>query len=234
MICNTRALRCLAAFGFFLFLGGCANSKRSEIHDGNEIHGVKGPSSGQLEKWLKKNELTLASAEERAIGEKCEARFRKQVATASDGRLQVAFRAGGMVGDNTSDGGLSTTSSYLLRDAEGRELARAPSRSIAQDDQDVWFSPQGDTVVVYEDGGENPGPLIIVFRHGLESDGGWKVRFFRLPSCDIVWLHEGARPVCHGLIDDMILVDPVIGDGRVYKKSIEKLEATYPFPFTQG
>lgn len=230
MICNAHALRCLAVFGFFLFLGGCANSKRSETR------GFKSLSPGQLEKWLKKNELTLASAEERAIGETCGARFRKQVATSSDGGLQVAFRAGVMVGDNTSDGGLSTTSSYLLRDAKGRELARAPSRSITQADLDggVWFSPQGDTVVVYEYGGENQGPLLIVFRHGLENDGGWKVRFFSLPSCEIVWNYEGEHPICHGLIDDMILVDPAIGDGRVYKKSIEKLETTYPFPFTQG
>jgi len=242
MQCDMRGALGLIGSGVLTIgalVGGCASQKPHEPH---EAYGFTAPSPERLAKWRDQNGLIATRPEERATAGNCRAWFRNQRATSTDGKMQVVFQAGTLVGKNSLGRGLSTTSTYLLRDAQGRKLATAPSRcteAMTQADQAalrraVWFSPQGDRVVVYEYSGANEGPLTIIFSSQPESEGGWDVRFVRLPCCAFATEDEGVHANCNGFIGDELLIDPAIGDGRIYKKGIRDLADDYPFPFFLG
>ena len=207
-----------------------------------QTSGFVRPNARAITKWRKTNGLEVASADEIVAAKRCAARFEGHHAVAVDGELRIVFHMGRLIGKGCVN--LSTTSTYSLQDARGKELASGPSYIVAglteeernPADRGVWFASDGKRVVVYEYPKccHGPGPLTIVFAEDEGNPGTWSVRFVSLPKCGFASDDEGAHAECLGLAGDELLIDAGTGDGIICKKKIREFQNQYPFPFTIG
>jgi hypothetical protein len=211
-------------------LTSCATPARH-----TELSWDKPPTPSEVAKWREKNGLTVASESEIAEAKKRESSFVNGSAADPFGGLSITFQCGSRVGSRNTN--LSTTSLYILRDANGRELASGPACMTKGDSavQRAWFSPDGNQAIVFEYVREcnGPPPLTILFHEDSESPGLWHTRFLALPDFMNVPFDEGAHSECRGFLGDELLIDATT-DGTISKKKISDLKERYPFPFTVG
>lgn len=189
----------------------------------------------EVAKWSEKNGLTVASKFEIAEAKKRESGFVNGRAESPFGGLRIRFQCGSRVGSGYSN--LSTTSLYILQDANGREIASGPACLTKGGSaiQRAWFSPDGKQALVFEYVREcnGPPPLTILFHENSENPGLWHTKFLELPDFLNMPFDEGAHSECRGFLGDELLIDATT-DGTVSKKKIIDLKERYPFPFTIG
>lgn len=193
------------------------------------------PTEAEIAAWHGEHDLEEATAAEVSEAREHEVVFVKERAEAPKGGLEILFRAGRLVGGANTN--LSTTSAYVLRNAQGNELNSAPgclTKGMSAD-QKAWFAPDGKQVLVYEYVREcnGPPPLAILFYEDPENPGAWLNRFLDLPGCLNMPFDEGGHTKCRGLLGDELLIEGT-SVGTVSKKRISAMKERYPFPFTVG
>jgi hypothetical protein len=160
---------------------------------------VKTPSAGaRFEEWVEQSHLQVASAVDASSARASEVSCSKGICRLPGG-LTLRFHGGELI--PLGEGRYTTTSFYALRDAEGRSLAKFPSREGKTDGESssaphmrVWTSEdqkEGSayrTVMVYESFHTDVDVQEFVFAM-VEQSYGWESRGVLIPR----WI-EPAEP----------------------------------------
>lgn len=194
-----------------------------------------------MAKWREKHGFEVASEAELAEAKRLEKPLKNNRATSANGKLQIVFKSGQLVGDPVASGA-STTSTYQILDASGRVLTSAPSRVVTSrtgpntlNIQIAWFAADGSQALLYEDINtcNGPSPFVILFYQDHESyPSRWKAKFYDLGYTLNAPFDEGDNAECRGMIGNQILIRNT-REG-ISKTDINRLKETYPFPWTEG
>lgn len=222
-----------------LVLFSCASCVNDSSH--RTINENPAATPEEIAAWRKKHRFVAASEAEIAEVKRLEKPFKNKRAASANGKLQVVFKSGQLVGDPVLSGA-STTSTYQLLDASGRVLISTPSRVVTsrsssdiQDVQIVWFAVDNFQVLLYEHirTCNGPAPFVILFYQDRESNPThWKAKFFDLGDTLNSPFDEGDNAECRGIIGNQILIRNT-REG-ISKIEINRLRETYPFPWTEG
>jgi hypothetical protein len=230
---NVRHL--LAAF----LLLSCASCVNDSPH--RAINENRAATPEEIAAWRKKHGFVAASEAEIAEAKRMEKSFENKRAVSANGKIQMVFKSGQLVGDPVRSGA-STTSTYQLLDASDRELISAPSRVVTNRSgpntlniQLAWFAADGSQALLYEDINtcNGPAPFVILFYQDQEGHPiRWKAKFYDLGHTLNVPFDEGDDAECRGMIGNQILIRNT-REG-ISKTDINRLKETYPFPWTEG
>jgi len=230
MVIKSIAILCLLAF-----CAGCGNHMPRP--DGKE------PADQDKGKWIAENHLLPASDEDIRMAKRTEVPLVDHKADSPDGRVRVVFHLGTLMkhGTNGKPGSdYTTTSYYQLIDARsGKPLARVESKlsklwDRTRQDQKVWFSPDGQTALIYEsltDGDECVGTYALLCFDPAGSS--WTLKYLDPPKAGGL-PYRDSDPIPAGLLGDMIVLD-AWATRQFHKLKISDIPARRaPLPFTVG